>query len=100
MNLAHLLADGAAQHPERTALLFEGERTSYRELDRRAAVAAAALRATGIEAGDRVAISLPNTPDYIASYFGVLRLGAIAVPLNVLLARPEISARLDASTPK
>ena len=100
MNLAHVLADGAAQHPERTALSFEGERLSYRELDRRAAVAAAALRENGVEAGDRVAIKLPNTPDYLAAYMGVLRLGAIAVPLNILLAQPEIDARLEAATPR
>jgi long-chain acyl-CoA synthetase len=100
VNLAHVLADGAVQHPERTALLFEGERISYRKLDRRAAVAAAALRAQGIGAGDRVAIKLQNTPDYVAAYFGVLRLGAIAVPLNVLLAQPEIDARLAAATPR
>ena len=67
MNLAHVLAEGAAHHPERTALLFEGRRISYRELDRRAAVAAAALRARGVEADDRVAIKLPNTPDYVAA---------------------------------
>jgi long-chain acyl-CoA synthetase len=99
VNLAHVLADGAAQHPERTALLYEGERLSYRELDRRAAVAARVLRARGVEAGDRVAIKLPNTPDYLAAYMGVLRLGAIAVPLNVLLAQPEVDARLEAATP-
>ena len=100
MNLAHVLAHSAARHPERTALLFEGERISYRELDRRAASAAGALRAHGIEAGDRVAIKLPNTPAYVAAYFGVLRLGAIAVPLNVLLAQPEIDARLEAAMPR
>jgi long-chain acyl-CoA synthetase len=100
VNLAHVLAEGAARHPERAALLFEGERISYRELDRRAAVAAAALRTQGVGADDRVAIRLPNTPDYVAAYFGVLRLGAIAVPLNVLLAQPEIDARLEAATPR
>jgi long-chain acyl-CoA synthetase len=100
VNLAHVLADGAAHHPERTALLFEGEQISYRELDRRAAVAAAALRAEGIEADDRVAIKLPNTPAYVAAYLGTLRLGAIPVPLNVLLAPPEIDARLQAAEPK
>ena len=100
MNLAHVLADGAARHPERTALLYEGERLSYRELDRRAAVAAAVLREQGVETGDRVAIKLPNTPDYLAAYMGVLRLGAIAVPLNVLLAQPEVDARLEAATPR
>jgi long-chain acyl-CoA synthetase len=100
VNLARVLADGAADHPQRTALLFEGEQISYSELERRAAVAAAALRAEGIEAGDRVAIRLANTPDYVAAYFGILRLGAIAVPLNVLLAQPEIDARLEAATPR
>jgi long-chain acyl-CoA synthetase len=100
VNLAHVLADGADRHPEQTALLFEGEQISYRELDRRAAAAAAALRAQGVEADDRVAIKLPNAPDYVAAYFGVLRLGAIAVPLNVLLAQPEIDARLEAATPR
>jgi long-chain acyl-CoA synthetase len=98
VNLALVLAEGAARHSERAALLFEGERISYRELDGRAAVAAAALRAQGIEADDRVAIKLPNTPDYVSAYFGALRLGAIAVPLNVLLAPPEIDARLEAAT--
>jgi long-chain acyl-CoA synthetase len=100
VNLAHVVADGAIHYPERTALLFEGERISYRDLDRRAAVAAAALRAQGIEADDRVAIKLPNTPDYVAAYFGVLRLGAIAVPFNVLLAQPEIDAGLETATPR
>ena len=100
MNLAQVLADGAARHPERTALLFEGSRISYREVNGRAAAAAEALRGDGVGPGDRVAIRLPNTPDYVAAYFGILRLGAIAVPLNVLLAQPEIDARLEAAAPK
>jgi long-chain acyl-CoA synthetase len=98
-NLAKVLADGAVEHPERDALLFEGDRVSYGELDRRAAVAAGALRTMGVRSGDRVALSLPNTPAYVATYFGILRLGAIAVPLNILLAKPEVEARLAAATP-
>jgi long-chain acyl-CoA synthetase len=100
VNLAHLLADGALDHPERPALFFEDEAISYRELERHAAVAAGALRTAGVRAGDRVAIKLPNTPAYVAAYLGALRLGAIAVPLNVLLAPPEIDARLQAAGPK
>ena len=99
MNLARILADRAAEHPGRPALLFEGDVVSYGELDRRAAVAAAALRAAGVGVGDRVAIRLPNTPAYVAAYFGALRAGAIAVPLNVLLAPPEVEARIAASSP-
>ena len=99
MNLACVLADAASAHPERHALLFEGEQVSYGELDRRAAVAAAALEERGVQKDDRVALKLPNTPDYIAAYFGILRLGAVAVPLNVLLAQPEVDTRLGAASP-
>ncbi|MET0560904.1 MAG: AMP-binding protein [Gaiellaceae bacterium] len=99
MNLACVLSDAASAHPERRALLFEGEQVSYGELDRRAAVAAAALEERGVRKDDRVALKLPNTPDYIAAYFGILRLGAVAVPLNVLLAQPEVDTRLEAAWP-
>ena len=74
-------------------------RLSYGELDRRAAVAAGALRKQGVRTGDRVALRLPNTPAYVAAYFGILRLGAIAVPLNILLAPPEMELRLEAASP-
>jgi long-chain acyl-CoA synthetase len=99
MNLARILADRAAEHPGRSALLFEGDVLSYGELDRRAAAAAAGLRAAGVGVGDRVAIRLPNAPGYVAAYFGALRAGAVAVPLNVLLAPPEVEARIAASNP-
>ena len=99
MNLARILADRAAEHPGRPALLFEDDVVSYGELDRQTDVAAAALRAAGVGVGDRVAIRLPNTPAYVAACFGALRAGAIAVPLNVLLAPPEVEARIAASSP-
>ncbi len=99
MNLARILADGAAAHGDRPALWFEERSTSYAELERRSAVAASALRDRGVGAGDRVAIKLSNSPDFIAAYFGALRLGAIIVPLNALLAPPEIEERIAASTP-
>ena len=70
MNLASILWETAAAHAERTALAFAGERIPYGELERRAAVAGAALRAAGVGPGDRVALILPNSPDYVAAYFG------------------------------
>jgi long-chain acyl-CoA synthetase len=99
MNLARILTEGAAVHGDRPALWFEGVPMSYAELDRRAAVAAGELRAAGVTAGDRVALRLPNTPAFLAAYFGALRLGAIVVPLNVLLAPPEVEERVAASRP-
>jgi long-chain acyl-CoA synthetase len=100
VNLARLASDRAGKDPGRTALLFAGEEISYGELERRAAVAAGALRDAGVRVGDRVAIKLPNSPAYVAAYLGVLRLGAVAVPLNVLLAPPEVEARLRVASPK
>ena len=99
MNLARILTDGAALHGDRPALWFDGAAISYAELDRRAAVAARELRERGVGVGDRVAVKLPNSPAFVAAYFGALRLGAIVVPLNVLLAPPEIEERVASSKP-
>src|SRR4051794_22322141 len=99
MNLARILADAAAASGGRPALHVDGEAISYRELERRSAVAAGALRAAGVAPGDRVALKLANSPAFVAAYFGALHTGAIVVPLNPLLAPPEIDERLAASAP-
>jgi long-chain acyl-CoA synthetase len=97
-NLAQILDTAAADHGERAALVCEGGgTTTYAELARRAAGVAARLAECGVGAGDRVALHLRNGPDYVAAYFGALRVGAVVVPLNVLLAPPEIALRVAAS---
>ncbi len=68
---------------------------TYAELEQRIAVAAANLHARGVGPGDRVALLLPNGPAVVAAFFAILRLGAVAVPLNILLAPPEVEARLE-----
>jgi long-chain acyl-CoA synthetase len=97
VNLAAILADRAATRPDAPALLVDGTSVTYGELERAAAAAAGALRGRGIGAGDRVGLRLPNGADFVAVYFGALRLGAIVVPLNPLLAAPEVEHRLRAS---
>jgi long-chain acyl-CoA synthetase len=94
-NLAALLSDAAARHPSRPAILDGDARTAYAALDARAARLAGLLRAHGARPSDRVALLLPNGPDFVASYFGALRIGAIAVPLNALLKPPEVRLRLE-----
>jgi long-chain acyl-CoA synthetase len=96
MNLGRVVEEAAAVQPDRAALLVDDEAISYAELDRRAAVAAAAL---DVRPGERVAIRLPNSTAFVAAYLGALRAGAIVVPLNPLLARPEVEERLAATTP-
>jgi long-chain acyl-CoA synthetase len=96
-NLAQILETAAAAHGDRPALVWDGRETSFAELDRGAAGIAELLRMRGIEAGDRVGLLLPNGPDFVAAYHGALRAGAVVVPLNTLLAPPEIADRLAAS---
>ncbi|HEX3268743.1 MAG TPA: AMP-binding protein [Gaiellaceae bacterium] len=100
MNLAHILGDAVAAHAERPALVGETGTLTYAEIGRRADAATALLVERGVEPGDRVALMLPNGPAFVAAALGTWRLGAILVPLNGLLAPPEVEARLEASTPR
>ena len=93
-NLAGLLRDTARTHGTGTALLHDGERIDYLALEALAARFAGLFLARGVETGDRVAVVLPNEPDFIGAYFGALWAGAIVVPLNPLLRRAEVESRL------
>ena len=100
MNLARILSESAGAHPARPALVGETGTVTHAEIDRQARVAAAVLRSRGVEPGDRVALMLPNGPAFVAAALGALRLGAIIVPLNLLLAPPEVEARLRGVEPR
>jgi long-chain acyl-CoA synthetase len=100
VNVARILSESANAHPVRPALVGETGTVAHAELDRQARVAASVLRSRGVEPGDRVALMLPNGPAFIAAALGALRLGAIIVPLNLLLAPPEVEARREASSPR
>ena len=97
MNLAHVLVDASRDYAGRP-VLHQGEGTvTFDQLEHRARTAAAQLREIGVGAGDRVALKLPNGPAFAAAWFGTLQLGAIVVPLNVLLARAEVDQRMRIS---
>jgi long-chain acyl-CoA synthetase len=89
MNLARHVERGALDHPERPALLFEGAAWSYAALDAQASRMAGALAGLGIGRGDRVAVWLPNCPEWTFAYLGTLKAGAIAVSLNASLRGEE-----------
>jgi long-chain acyl-CoA synthetase len=93
-----LLEEGAREAPEQTALVHDGELVSYAELERRTESHAARLRDAAVAPGDAVALLLPNSPAAVAAYFAALRLGAVVVPLNPLLANAEIEPRLAGSS--
>jgi long-chain acyl-CoA synthetase len=80
--------------PRSTAVRFAGRSTSYRELSRQALSIAAKLREHGLRPGDRVAIMLPNMPQAVAAYFGVLRAGGVCVMTNPLYMESELTYQL------
>jgi long-chain acyl-CoA synthetase len=99
-NLAVILGETAAVSPGKSAAVYDGGRLTYRELDELSDRVAASLERSGIEPGDRVALQLPNIPQFLIGYFGILKAGAVAVPMNVLLKAPEITFYLGDSRAK
>src|SRR6478736_3292961 len=90
-NLAVILSESARRTPDHPVAVFDGGQLTYRQLDQASDRVAANLVAAGIEPGDRVALQLPNIPQFLIPCFGILKAGAVVVPLNVLLRAPEIA---------
>lgn len=90
MDLGQMLARSAGRTPEKTAVIFRDQQTSYAELNRRANQVANALVGLGIRPGDRVAIFIHNLPIFIEAYYGILKAGATVIPLNVLYKAGEL----------
>jgi len=97
LNLSVLLSDAARETPDRDALVFGEMRISYALLDTVANQVANLLVAKGIQPGDKVALASPNLPYFPMVYFGILKAGAVVVPLNVLLKQREIAYHLKDS---
>jgi long-chain acyl-CoA synthetase len=93
--LHQLLIDSARRFPEHTALEFYGRRITYRELDELTDRFASALVALGVRQGDRVALMLPNVPQTVIGYFGILKAGAWVVQTNPLYTANEIAHQLN-----
>ena len=85
----------ADRDPEKMCLLFEGERWTYEGLRLRAEAFAAALKAWGLETGERVALFLGNSPDLIAAYLGTHLAGGVVVPVNTQYRRGELGHIFD-----
>src|SRR5713101_3904306 len=100
MIYVHSLGRAARYFPERTALAANGTRSTFRELHDRVRHIAAALTKQGFKAGDRLALLLPNEPDYIELVYACAWLGVTAVPLNTRLSVKEIDGILTDAQPR
>ena len=91
LNLGTILRASAERKPDSVVLRAGDGSMSYAELDRAAAGVAHGLRERGIQPGDKVALLVPNVPEFTIAYFGILYAGAAVVPINVLAAAPEVA---------
>jgi long-chain acyl-CoA synthetase len=90
MNIAEGLERAARARGDHPAIVFEELTLSYRELARRVLAAAGGLARAGIARGERVGIFLPNVPEFAIVYHALVRLGAVAVSINVMSRRDEV----------
>jgi len=94
LNLSALLEDSARKHPTRDAVVLGETRLTYAQVDAAANQVANLLVSRGIGPGDKVALTCPNTPSFPIVYYGILKVGAVVVPLNVLLKGREVAYHL------
>ncbi|WP_343243890.1 AMP-binding protein [Streptomyces sp. SID13726] len=94
LNLASLLEHTARHQPDREALVQEPLRLTYAEVDAAANQVARLLVDRGVRPGDRVALSCPSRVEFAQIYYGILKAGAVVVPLNVMLRPRELAYHL------
>ena len=90
MNIRQILEQTVSKYPEKTAVIFKDKNLSYREIQQHVFHLASALHSLGVKKSDKVAIFLPNCPQYIYSYLACFVLGAIGIPLDYMLKKDEL----------
>ncbi len=100
MNLRLMLEQTVNKYPNKTAIVMGERRLSYAELDEASNKVANALIKMGVRKGDRVVILSPNSPEFVTTYFGVIKAGGIAVPLDIRYKVEELVSLFDSCQPK
>jgi long-chain acyl-CoA synthetase len=90
MNVAQLLERSALYHADRPALIFGERRFTYAELDRDVSTLAAGFAALDLRRGERVALHLPNRPDFVLAYYAALKAGLVPLSLNISYKAEEL----------
>ena len=97
MLLHQLFEQSVSQSPDKEALVFEGTRLTYADIDRRAGQLAAALQQRGVQRGDRVATFLDNSVEAVVALYAALKCGAVFMPINPLTKRDKLAYLLNDS---
>ena len=93
--LDELLRRSAEKHPKAIAIIFEGLKMTYKELDEAVSRLATALQDLGVQKDDKVAIYLPNCPQFVISYYAILRAGGVVTAVNPLYTERELEYQLN-----
>jgi long-chain acyl-CoA synthetase len=96
-NLATMLRESATANPDKPLVHINDLSFTYAQVDEISGRLATSLLGLGLERGDKVAVQLPNLPQFLFTYFGILKAGLVMVPLNPLLRAPEIAYHLENS---
>jgi long-chain acyl-CoA synthetase len=99
-NLATMLRESATAQPDKPLAHVNDLTFSYAQVDEISGRLATSLLGLGLERGDKVAVQLPNLPQFLFTYFGILKAGLVMVPLNPLLRAPEVAYHLEDSEAK
>lgn len=89
--LFHFLEEAAQKYPDKACTIFKGAEVTYKEMDEITDTLAGALADLGVKKGDRVGIFMPNTPQFVMAYYGVLKAGGVVVASNPLYTATEIA---------
>jgi long-chain acyl-CoA synthetase len=99
-NLGELLSASARKHPHRVAIVFGRKKITYKTLEELTDHCASGLMDLGIKKGDKVALFLDNCPEFVISYYGILKAGAVVVPINYMFKTEEAKYILEDSQTK
>ncbi len=100
LNIATVLRESATAKPDKPYVLVNDLSFTYAQVDEISGRVASALLATGLTRGDKVAVQLPNLPQFLFTYFGLMKAGLVMVPLNPLLKATEVAYHLQDSDAK
>ena len=95
--LSDLLTQTAKEYPEHTSIVYFNKEMTYRELNHLSDKFATALAGLGVKKGDKVAIFLPNIPQFVISYYGITKIGAIETAISPLYKEREVEHHLNDS---
>lgn len=100
MNSSQLVSHNARKYPETKAIISPQGQVTYAQLENKVNRFANALLAINMQKGDRICLFMPNTPEFIISYFAIQRIGAIVVPINAKFTLEEVQFVVNHAEPR